>query len=387
MTYASSTAAWVRSSVDDQPFIRSDPVACLTRFGQILRAEGLSISSGEIVDFCRAAATLSAGEIYWAGLATLVRDRDQIATYDQAFRGFFGGQLVDGEGPAQPNQTPPERNAPGMGQLEPADEDASPEQQAALASSVELLQQKSFAECSEEELRALFRVDRHLKVATRRSRRYRASRAGSPDLRRTLRACFKTGAEPVNRAWRARKPRERRVVLLLDVSGSMTAYTRALLYFAHAGVRNRRDWEAFCFATRLTRVTQALAAGTPDEALARAADKVVDWDGGTRIGESLKRFLDEFGHLGLARGSCVVICSDGLELGDPEMLGEQMLRLSRLAYRIVWLNPLKEDLAYEPLVRGMRAALPHIDIFASAHNLVSLADAMTETLMPARRGR
>jgi hypothetical protein len=163
-------------------------------------------------------------------------------------------------------------------------------------------------------------------------------------------------------------------VLLLDVSGSMADYSRALLMFTHAVLRTDRRFEAFCFGTRLTRVTRALGAAALDEALDRAAEEVVDWNGGTRIGESLKRLLDEYGHRGLARGAVVVICSDGLDVGDPELLGEQMARLSRLAHRVVWLNPLQEDPAYEPLARGMRAALPYVNVFASGHNLASLEE-------------
>jgi uncharacterized protein with von Willebrand factor type A (vWA) domain len=156
------------------------------------------------------------------------------------------------------------------------------------------------------------------------------------------------------------------------VSGSMADYSRALLVFAHAALRADRRWEAFCFGTRLTRVTRALDVSRPDEALDRAAAEVVDWNGGTRIGESLKGLLDVYGHRGLVRGAVVVLCSDGLEVGDPELLAEQMARLSRLAHRVIWLNPLKGDEAYEPLARGMRAALPYIDLFAAGNNLASL---------------
>jgi uncharacterized protein with von Willebrand factor type A (vWA) domain len=152
----------------------------------------------------------------------------------------------------------------------------------------------------------------------------------------------------------------------------MDAYSRALVLFAHAALRSDRRFEAFCFGTRLTRVTRQLEGSDPDDALRRAAAEVLDWDGGTRIGECLERFLDEYGHGGLARGAVVVICSDGLDVGDPELLGEAMARLSRLAHRVVWLNPLKEDPAYAPLARGMQAALPHVDLFASGHNLASL---------------
>jgi uncharacterized protein len=152
----------------------------------------------------------------------------------------------------------------------------------------------------------------------------------------------------------------------------MTAYSHALLVFAHAALRASPRWEAFCFGTRLTRVTRALATRDLDEALRRAADVALDWDGGTRIGESMRAFLDRFGHAGVARGAVVVVCSDGLDTGDPELLAEQMARLRRLAHLVVWLNPLHEDPRYEPLARGMAAALPSVDVFLSGHNLESL---------------
>ncbi len=216
------------------------------------------------------------------------------------------------------------------------------------------------------------RID--LAVPRRRTRRREPAGAGLPDLRRTLRRSFRTGGEPLERAYRARRARRRRLVLLLDVSGSMAEHSRALLVFAHAALRADRRWEAFCFGTRLTRITRALATSDLDMALRQAANEVVDWDGGTRIGESLADFLNRFGHGGLARGAVVVICSDGLDVGDPALLAEQMARLSRLAHRVVWLNPLKEDPAYEPLARGMKAALPYVDVFASGHDLASLEE-------------
>jgi uncharacterized protein with von Willebrand factor type A (vWA) domain len=358
----------------------SDPVELATRFGRVLRAEGMPVGSGQIIDFCRAAAALGEGELYWAGLATLVSDRDEIAVYERVFRAFFTGHESVSMPEPQPDAPPMTWTAHTAGLLEESDEDA--DQQVSMASYVELLRTKSFADCTSDELQALFAAGARLPVPIRRSRRYRAARKGAPDFRRTLRGSFRTAAEPVHRAWRVRRHRPRRVVLLLDVSGSMAAYSRALLFFAHAGVRARRGWEVFCFGTRLTKVTRALATGTPDEALERACDEVVDWDGGTRIGESLKRFLDGYGHGGLSRGASVVICSDGLEFGDPVVLGHQMLRLSRLAHRVVWLNPLKEDPAYEPLVRGMNAALPYIDVFAGGHNLASLVEGLEGALGP-----
>src|SRR5262249_25763343 len=181
----------------------------------------------------------------------------------------------------------------------------------------------------------------------RRTRRRQRARSGAPDLPRTIRRAFRTGGEPMHRAWRDRARRPRRLIFLLDVSGSMSAYSRALLVFAHAAVRSDRRWEAFGFGTRLTRLTRELSAADPDDALARAAEAVADWDGGTRIGETLKTFLDRYGHGGLARGAVVVICSDGLEVGDPDVLAAEMRRLARLAHAVVWINPLKGDPEYE----------------------------------------
>ena len=189
-----------------------------------------------------------------------------------------------------------------------------------------------------------------------------------------MRRALRTGGDPAVLARRERQVKQRRVVLLLDVSRSMTAYSRALLVFAHAALRTAPRWEAFCFGTRLTRLTRALATTDPDEALRRASDAALDWDGGTRIGESIQAFLDGYGHAGLARGAVVVVCSDGLDTGDPELLAEQMGRLRRLAHLVVWLNPLREDPRYEPLARGMAAALPHVDVFAAGHDLASLEE-------------
>lgn len=335
-----------------------DPVETLARFGRALRGAGLPVGPDRVAGLCRALALLPPGELYWAGRATLVSRPEHIPVYDAVFGAFFG-------------QPAPPRPAAISVRVQ-----VELEQEVGLASPVELLREKSFARCSREELSQLAdlmaRID--LSVPRRRTRRREPARAGLPDLRRTLRRSFRTGGEPLERAWRHRRQRTRRLVLLLDVSGSMDAYSRALVMFAHAALRADRRWEAFCFGTRLTRVTRALEGADPDEALRRAAADVVDWDGGTRIGESVKRFLDEHGHAGLARGAVVVLCSDGLEVGDPELLAEQMARLSRLAYRVVWLNPLQEDPAYEPLARGMKAALPHVDVFASGHSLASLEE-------------
>jgi uncharacterized protein with von Willebrand factor type A (vWA) domain len=339
--------------------LAADPVERLTAFGRALRDEGLAVGTGRVLAFCRAAALVGPTDLYWAGRATLVSRGEDVPVYDRVFAAFFGG---DGEA------APPPRSRVNVkleGELE-----------LARASHVELLRTKSFSRCTSQELAELAELMARirLEVPLRHTRRRAPARAGSPDFRRTLRRSFRTGGEPLEQLWRDRRRRRRRLVLLLDVSGSMSDYSRALVMFAHCALRADRHWEAFCFGTRLTRVTRALAGTDPDQALERAAAEVVDWEGGTRIGESLQRFLDEFGHGGLARGAVVVLCSDGLEVGDPELLREQMARLSRLAHRVIWLNPLQESPEYEPLARGMAAALPYVDVFASGHNLASLEE-------------
>ena len=356
----------------------AEPLASLVRFGRALRDEGLPVGTGRIAAFCEAAALLAPVDLYWAGRATLVSRGEELLVYDRVFRSFF----ADEERPPAPRTARPVRLVAGRADSPLLREGAeSPgEPDLGLASRVEVLRRKSFAHCTAEELDELAvlmgRIE--LAVPSRRSPRHQPARSGAPDLRRTLRRSFRTGGEPLERAWRERKERRRRLVLLLDVSRSMAPYSRPLPLFAPAPLRADPRWEAFCFGTRLTRVTRALALADPDAALRRAAAEVFDWEGGTRIGESLKAFLDRFGHGGMARGAVVVICSDGLDTGDPVLVGEQMARLSRLAHRVVWLNPLKEDPAYEPLARGMEAALPYLDVFAAGHNLASLEELADE---------
>jgi uncharacterized protein with von Willebrand factor type A (vWA) domain len=162
------------------------------------------------------------------------------------------------------------------------------------------------------------------------------------------------------------------VVLLCDVSGSMEPYARAFVRFVHAAVVSRTRVEAFALGTRLTRVTRELSSRDPDAAVHAAAGRVVDWAGGTRLGEGLRAFNDEWGVRGMARGAVVVILSDGWDRGDPAVLDEQMTRLHRVAHKVVWVNPLKASPGYQPLARGMAAALPHVDEFVEGHSLASL---------------
>jgi uncharacterized protein with von Willebrand factor type A (vWA) domain len=215
-------------------------------------------------------------------------------------------------------------------------------------------------------------ADLRLAGALRSSRRRRPARRGRPDVRRTVRRALRAGGEPVQRSFVGPSTRPRRVVLLCDVSGSMEPYARALVRFLHTAVVGRGRVEAFALGTRLTRITRELSSRDPDEALAAAAHRVQDWSGGTRLGEGLREFNDRWGVRGMARGAVVVILSDGWDRGDPADLAEQMARLARVAYRIVWVNPLKATPEYAPLARGMAAALPYVDEFVEGHSVAAL---------------
>jgi uncharacterized protein len=353
----------------------------LAGFGRELRAAGLPVGTGQVVSFCQGLSRLDPTDlrdIYWSGRACLVSHRDDLVAYDNAFGRYFLGdaapRLVAQRDDAPAVDSSDARlDAPAPvagGERRPRAEDVGQ-----AASDAELLRAKDFAECDPDELAAIGRLMTGLVVGapTRKTRRTERARKGArPDLRRALRTHVRHGGAVVQMPRRRARVRPRPLVLLLDVSGSMSSYSRALLQFAYAVARGPGRVEVFCFGTRLTRVSGALARRDPDEALRRAAETVVDWQGGTRIGESIREYLRTWAWRGGFRGGVVVVCSDGLERGDPEVLAAAMARLARLASRVVWVNPLKTDAAYEPATRGMRAALPHIDLLVSGHNLASL---------------
>ncbi len=362
----------------------------LLGFTRFLRRAGLSVGTEQVHAYTRAVAHLGLSELdnlYWAGRVTLVLGRDELSVYDHAFDLYFRGREAPLEGPPATGfvlklevhgELPRTSLSDPGGELR---EVTGPPRELALtaASPVEVLRNRSFEEYSEQEHAMARAVMARLaaRKPRRRSRRTRpATRRGPrPDLPRTLRRALRTEGEPFQRAWRRRRTKPRRLVLVLDVSGSMGAYARSLAGFAHAAVRTGRHVEAFAFGTRLTRITPSLHSHDPDAALAALGQAVPDWEGGTRIGDSLKELLDGWGRRGRRgslRGAVVVIASDGLDRGDPEFLGEQMRRLSRLAHRVVWVNPLRGSSRYEPLARGMAAALPHCDHFLPGHNLASL---------------
>jgi uncharacterized protein with von Willebrand factor type A (vWA) domain len=366
-----------------------DPaVERLVGFGRLLRRRGLPVGTGRILTFCRAVAALDRLDrrsVYWAGRVAMVARKEDLAAYDAAFEAWFPSETSEAlqvlAGWVENVNVPQETEVlldVGVAEeswepAEGADDGEAPV--GVLASGAEVLRARSFDELSEAERLQADHLIRALAVhlPARRSRRYRPSPYGRRfDQRRTLRASLRTQGEPFRRAWRDRRQRARPLVLILDVSGSMTAYSRALMQFGFAAMRAGRRVEVFCFGTRLTRVTRALARSEPDDALREVAAAVADWNGGTRIGASLKELLDRWSQHVAMRGAVVVLCSDGLERGDPALLAAQVARLSRLAHRLIWVNPLKGSPRYQPLARGMAAALPHVDVFLAGHNLESL---------------
>lgn len=351
-------------------------------FGRVLREVGIEVGPGRVADAVRGlgAVDLTRQEdVYFTLRQTLASRHDELELFDRAFEAWFlrgpvaplvrrhdrrsaADRLAQGSLTTKSEETEPE---PGDGRVELG------------ASSHELLRERDFAEMTPEE----FERVRRLMAAIARTRPRRTSRRRSPDprgdrldLRRLVRRSLRSGGDPVEQTWRARKVVPRKLVLLCDVSGSMDAYSRALLLFLHAVVGTGRGVEAFGFGTRLTRLTPDLATRDPEAALARATANVVDWGSGTRIGASLKEFNDLYGRRALSRGAVVVVVSDGWDRDDPVLLGREMAKLARAAYAVVWVNPLKGNPEYQPLAGGMRAALPFVDRFLPGHNLRSLEE-------------
>jgi uncharacterized protein with von Willebrand factor type A (vWA) domain len=354
----------------------------LVAFAGELRAAGLVVGSGDVLLYCSALSRLNPADLvdlYWSGRTTLVNRHDDIAIYDRVFRRFF---LAAGDEASDPLTLMLRASAEAQGALAiPSTEPGDPEGEddailGWMASDVEALKHKSFAACTPEELAALRRIMTRIRLTPprRRTRRSTPARAGPrPDPRRTVREAMRMHGEPARLYWRRRKVRLRPLILILDVSGSMADYSRSLLQFAHSAIRSAGRVEVFCFGTRLTRVTGAMECRRPDEALERAARASFDWDGGTRIGDSLEAFVRGWARRGICRGGIVVVCSDGLDRGDPAVLAAALERLSRLCHRLVWLNPHKgDDPGFRPSTLGMMIAAPHIDLLLSGHDLNSL---------------
>jgi uncharacterized protein with von Willebrand factor type A (vWA) domain len=354
----------------------------LLGFARALRAAGVPVTLDRSRTWLEAAALVDLGDrqaTYWAGRATLCACPDDLARFDQIFDAWFLAK----EGLPR-SQRPTERTELVQAPL-PEDErggtgaDDDPDTVAALASAAEVLRHRDIAELSSAQTAALSAMFAALHPVAPRRRAHRRTpwRRGEVDAHRTLRSTLRRMGEPGPVQWRRRGTRPRRVVLLVDVSGSMSKYADALLRLAHrfvAADHGRAGVEAFTLGTRLTHVTRALRIRDPERALIAAGETVPDWAGGTRLGENLKAFLDRWGQRGMARGAVVVVFSDGWERGDPTLLADQMARLRRMAHRVVWVNPHRGKAGYQPLQGGVVAALPHVDDFLAGHSLATFAD-------------
>ncbi|MGY2080868.1 vWA domain-containing protein [Modestobacter sp. SYSU DS0657] len=356
-----------------------DVVSTVLGFARTLRHAGVAASPDRVEAMLAAVAhldVLDATAVYWAGRLTLCGSPDDLDRYDAAFAAWFAGEAprMRRGAPAEPPQVA--HIAP-LGSGDGGEPGEEPSDLATKASGDEVLRHRDVAELTTAERAELRRLFALLAPATpmRRSRRRGPSPHGTVDAGRTVRRALRDGGEVRRLHHRRARPRPRRVVLLIDVSGSMSPYADALLRFAHAAVRARpASTEVFTIGTRLTRVTRELRLRDPDRALAAGGAAIPDWSGGTRIGEVLKAFLDRWGQRGTARGAVVVVCSDGWERGGAELLGEQMARLHRLAHAVVWVNPHKGRSGYEPLTSGMVAALPSVDHFVAGHSLAAFEE-------------
>jgi hypothetical protein len=353
--------------------LEHDPVPVWAGFARALRAAGVPASADRVATSLRALDLLDPRrreDVYWAGRLTLCAQPDDLDRYDRAFELYFAGAAIP---PVQRPQPVDVVRRVATGEP-PEAGDERVDETASTASELEVLRArdlKALSGAEREEVRRL--IARLAPVADLRlSRRFRPAHRGALDRSRTLRAVLRRGGEPAGLRYHRKQVRPRRLVLLVDVSGSMQPYADAYLRFAHAAVRARTGTEAFTIGTRLTRVTRELRQRDPSAALTAASASVPDWSGGTRLGDLLRDFLDRWGQRGLARGAVVVIASDGWERGDAALLGEQMARLHRLAHRVVWVNPHRGQPGYAPLTAGMAAALPYVDDFVAGHTLDSI---------------
>ena len=362
------------------PRLEADPVDVAVGFACALRRAGLEVSLTSAMLYAEALSVCDVGSrtsLYWAGRAALVHRFEDVSVYDAVFGAYWLGESLGTASVASVS-------VPVILQVDHADAAGDPDEDSrsdgdAITlrySATETLATKDFADYTDSELEEARRLMERLRFAgpTRPSRRPEPTRScrGRLDVRRTVRAAMRSGGEPMRMHRRVSGRRPRRLVMLLDVSGSMERYARALLRLVHAAVAGRSRVEAFALGTRLTRLTRELSTRDPDRAMRAVSDAVPDWSGGTRLGAGLRAFNDEWGCRGMARGSIVVILSDGWDRGDPEEMSEQMQRLRRVANRVVWVNPLKASPGYAPLARGMAAALPFVDDFVEGHNLKSL---------------
>ncbi|MBB4932705.1 hypothetical protein F4561_003525 [Lipingzhangella halophila] len=360
-----------------------DITEILVGFARTLRSAGVDATPDRVQAMLRAAGALGVADresAYWAGRLTLCGEPDDIPTYDAAFAAYFTDAPALPPKPQIPAPTvrrPTILFAPRPAGGGAGSDDREETTVASMASDTEVLRYRDIAVLSAAERDEVRRMLSLLApgAAPRRTRRLQPAARGPVDPRGTVRRMLRQAGEPTRLARRRRRAKPRRLVLLLDVSGSMAPYADALLRFGHAAVRRRPTLtEAFTVGTRLTRVTRALRHRDPDVALGAVSRTIPDWHGGTRLADSVKAFLDRWGRRGTARGAIVVICSDGWERGDPAELAEQVAHLARLAHRLVWVNPHRGKPGYAPLAGGMAAVLPYLDDFVAGHSLASFEE-------------
>jgi uncharacterized protein with von Willebrand factor type A (vWA) domain len=367
--------------------IQLDLPALVGALSRRLHDAGLPVPPARAADVARALTLVrpvSRGTLYWTIRSVVVTEDTQVKVFDAVFAEVFGGASDDEpEVELEDVTTVPDwQNDEAPGSTSGDDDESEQEIPLTIASADEVLRTKRFDALAPDELAELYRLMTALELATplRRTRRYEKRRRGERiDLRRTLRGSLRTGGDPVRLRRRRRRVVPRRLVLLCDISGSMEPYARAYLQFLACAAGCGPNAEAFAFATRLTRLTRALRSRNPERAIQRAAAAAPDWSSGTRIGEALRAFNDRHGRRGMARGAVVVILSDGWERGDPALVGRELERLSRLAYRIVWVNPRMAADAFSVRAGGMVAALPHIDALVSGHSFAALRE-VTEAI-------
>ena len=364
-------------------------MSVLVGFGRALREEGLVVGTGSVLGYCDSMCMLDPTELldlYHAGRATMINRQPDLVIYDKVFRSYF----LANNGPLQQLiklkvHLDPEAetefevlNAPEAGQEKQFDAPTG-----LMGSNMEVLRHKRFTEMTDEEKAALRKLMQKFKFLPpkRRTRRTVSDDKGPrPDLRRTIRSAMRRNGEIVDLHQRERRVRRRKVILILDISGSMADYSRALMHFGYAAARasvgttqSAKLVEVFCFGTRLTRITQEMQKRDPDVAFDAASKAVFDWEGGTRIGDAIQSFVKNWGKRGMCRGAIVVICSDGLDRGDPQVLAESMDLLSRLCHKLIWMNPLKGDEEeFQARSVAMLIAKPYIDELLSGHDLASL---------------
>ena len=355
-------------------------------FAQDLRFHGLVIGSDDVITYLSAISVLNASDImdvYWSGRIALVRKKDNIPLYNKRFQAFFL-DIGENEPDARKVKLKSSTNAgatlevPNVEQGLPGEVIEDETRLGYMASAADISRHKAFADCSDEEINRFRKLISMLKVSPPKRRTYRTQTTPKGkvlDMRRMARETMRSLGEPKDLMYINRKEKLRSIVFILDVSGSMADYSRNLLQLAYSARRANTKVEVFCFGTRLTRITKSIDKRTPDEAMRLAGESVLDWDGGTRIGDAIAAFVKESRRSRLGRGAIVVICSDGLDQGEPQALDKAMQTLSRLAHKVIWVNPHKGDNEdYKPNTIGMMIADPYIDRIFSGHNFKSIEE-------------